>query len=344
MRTSTNLSRLAAMVAVVMAVAASAASCGKKQPSQPVVEKYPAKEFTLSLIETRQLKTFQWAVSPTGQTDNGEEEIKTLCVTKFNHVTLTSTADVNVESSDPSVVSVNRSSSRNYVLAFEDNEGYATIRVWNGDASSKKEVKIQVQGRPFVPIEGIVFRYGPTPEQEETIVAKRFSLTRPLLRCHYPGDEANEHDGPMSSRPSTGDISIKKWMWNRGMVWSDEKETFITDTSQGALLTFVGITPENASFRTVRAFESEWSSDGGGNWQGRLAIYGFYEEGTYHWPNVYSCENDVSDFVGIDTWVCGPVDGRIYMACLKFDVEDNGARYFYLYHATEPEGPTGEDW
>ena len=329
------------MVAIIMAVAASAASCGKKQLSQPAVEKYPAKEFTLSLVETRQLKTFQWAVSPTGQTDNGEEEIKNLCVTKFNHVTLASTADVNVESSDPSVVSVNRSSSRKYVLAFEDNEGYATIRVWNGDGASKKEVKIQVQGRPFVPIEGIVFRYGPTPEQEETIVAKRYSISRPKLYCHLPDDKGN--DDYIYTRTETGDFSIKKWMWNRGMIWSEEQETFVVDTSQGALLTFVGITPENASFRTVLAFESEWNAPGN-SWETRLAQEGFFEEGKYHWPNEYSCENDVSDFIGVSTWVYGPVDGLIYMACLKFDAEDGGVRYFYLYHANEPTGPTGEDW
>ena len=105
----------------------------------------------------------------------------------------------------------------------------------------------------------------------------------------------------------------------------------IPDPDQGALLVFKGITPENASFRTITCFESEF--DYLLSYNAIIRVRSGYTEGPNHgpWPNDVSIDRDISFYVGTDTWVAG-LQLSFYMAGLRFKC-GNTSKYFYLWYS-----------
>lgn len=311
----------------------------KKEPLNPTPENLPAQEFQLSITEVRQTRTYNWEVTPgasgTCTLDNHEEAITQLNVTAYNTVTLSTTADVNAESSNPSAVAVTKVSegnNRSYMLTYKS-DGVATIKLYNGTGTGTVSQTFSVKGIEYVPLEGILFTYGGQP-----LEIRRSTTSRPPLYCKFPEDEdAENYDKP---RPSTTDFSIVPYV--KPDIWRDgpgENEVerhnnggFVPDPDAGTLLTFDGLIPENTSFRTVESFESEWECYP--NELEKMIHYGYVERGEYDglWPNVYENPKDVSEYIGAKMWIA-PINDQYYMACLKFNAP--GTKYFYLYHAQE---------
>ena len=123
------------------------------------------------------------------------------------------------------------------------------------------------------------------------------------------------------------------------LIWVPvESETIVNDgyytidTTQGALLRFEGLEPENTSFRTVSAFESEW--DYCWHKTESLISVGYFEEGMYDdWPNETEVNKDVSEYVGREIWVAET--GLCYVTCLK--VKTNSTTKFLVAYLNDPE-------
>ena len=322
--------KLLSLVAVAVAAAA-LASC-EKEPINPPVEQLPAVDFQYSVLEQRQLKAFTWAPeSNTGPLSNGEESIKQLYVTAYNEVTLEANSPVNVSSSQPGFVAVEKVTSKKYRLVYKG-EGTSMIKLWNGPDGAGQIIKsFTVKSQESVPLEGIMFNYAGQP-----LPITHFTTSRPPLLANLPDDWVNED----KTRPNTSDFLLEPY--KKPMIWQDgEGETeverhnngdFVEDPDQGALLVFEGLIPENASFRTVESFESEFQV-----WWDRLKRMvdaGVVEPGEYDglWPNVKDNPKDVSEYIGSKMWIA-ICNERFYMASLKFNAP--GSKFFYLYHAKE---------
>ena len=315
------------LAALMAAMGAALVSCNKT-PQNPKPVDLPGKEFTVSITENRDQATFEWTVEG-GKTVNPAETIQELCITAFNTVTLkTGGVDVNVSSSDPTVVAVEKvgSSSSNYQLVYKGGSGdgakvgLATIRVWNGTGTAEVSQSFTVKGLEYVDVEGLRFTYGGEP-----LIVKHVAYSRPNMYCKE-GDEYPD----FSKRPKQGDFT---WMqFKKPNIWVEDPErpgygSFVIDTTQGALLRFEGLEPENTSFRTVSAFESEW--DFLWNMTEIMSRYGYFEEGMYaDWPNERDVNKDVSDYAEREIWVDDAT--RIYVACLKLKVYE-GNKFFILY-------------
>ncbi len=313
------------LAALMVAMGAALVSCNKT-PQNPKPVDLPGKEFTVSITENRDQATFEWTVEG-GKTVNPAETIQELCITAFNTVTLkTGGVDVNVSSSDPTVVAVEKVGSSNYQLVYKGGSGdgakvgLATIRVWNGTGTAEVSQSFTVKGLEYVDVEGLRFTYGGEP-----LIVKHVAYSRPNMYCKE-GDEYPD----FSKRPKQGDFT---WMqFKKPNIWVEDPErpgygSFVIDTTQGALLRFEGLEPENTSFRTVSAFESEW--DFLWNMTEIMSRYGYFEEGMYaDWPNERDVNKDVSDYAEREIWVDDAT--RIYVACLKLKVYE-GNKFFILY-------------
>ena len=328
------------LAVLMVAMGAALASCNKT-PQNPKPVDLPGKAFTISIIENRDKATFEWTVEG-GRTVNPLETIQELCVTAFNTVTLkTGGVDVNVSSSKPAVVAVEKVGS-NYQLVYKggsgDNAkvGLATIKVWNGSGAAEVSQSFTVKGLEFVDVEGLRFNYGSEYWDQdgnyitcegETLIVKNVSWSRPPLVCKQ-GDGANED----IKRSGKTDFTVSQYL--KKPIYDEEKQTFVPDPKQGALMRFEGLEPENASFRTLTAFESEW--DYYRNMTDGLVSEGIIQPGEYdNWPNVTGINADVSDYIGREIWMTGS-GAPTYVACLSVPVSGNRTKYLYLYYT--PEG------
>lgn len=335
-----NFLHLAALMAVM---GAAVVSCHKDE--NPAVQDLPGKTFSISITEQRDKATFDWSVSG-GKTVNPKETIQELCVTAYNTVTLsTGGVEVNVSSSDPTVVGVEKvgSSSSSYRLVYKGGSGdnakvsLVTIKVWNGTGSAEIAQRFTVKGLEFVDVEGLRFNYGSeywdmdgnyVECEGETLIVKNVSWSRPPLVCKQ-GDGANE------DVKRSGKTDFTWTQYKKPNIYDYEKETFITDPKTGALMRFEGLEPENASFRTLTAFESEW--DYYRNMTMYLLADGNIQPGEYdNWPNVTGINADVSDYVGREIWVY-QLGAPTYVACLSVPVSGNKTKYLYLYYTPEGE-------
>ena len=320
------------LLPAVAAMAIVALAGCKKTDSNPPVEDLASVPFEFALEEVRQLKTFRWW-APDGILTNDEETIHELYVTEYNEVTVMATASVNASSEQPDVVAIERTGEGKdtFRLLFKG-EGKTTIHLWNGtEGANRNHRQFQVTGRAFVDLQGVRFEYAGQP-----LLITHYMEKRPLLLITSEDGKAGNEDNP-ARMLSQGDILLKPYV--KPDIWSEEKRTFITNPDQGALLKFVGLEPENASFRTITAFESEWDV----NWKQmskRLIAWGIIEEGEYpDWPCLSNCHVDVSYFVEerpAQIWIACVYDSPYYLASIKVPVADGKTRYYYLYHAPEP--------
>lgn len=316
-------------VKTLLFLPAALVACEKNVPN-PTVEEWTATPFTYTLEESRQQKTFRWTEQD-GGLSNGEETVNTLYITDYNEVILQASAPVNASSDQPGIVSLERTGEGSFRL-LRRGEGSAAIRLWNGN---EKGICFQrqftVQARSFVDVEGVRFEYAGKP-----LLITHYMDRRPLLLITPEDGNAGNEDNPARRLPQ-GDFFLNPY--RKPDIWSEEKGTFVTHPDQGALLRFVGLEPENASFRTITAFESEWDAP----WKQmsrRLAAWGIIAEGEYpDWPCLSSCREDVSFFTEekpAQIWVACSYDSPYYMASIRIPVADGKARYYYLYHAPEP--------
>jgi len=301
--------------------------CEETDPN-PSVEDLAAVPFEYTLEEVRQLKTFHWREED-GVLTNEEESARELYLTEYNEITLRTSAPVNATSDHPEVVAIEREREDLFRLRYKG-EGIATLHLWNGTQGQDCiHSQFNVRGQSFVDLEGVRFEYAGEP-----LLITRFMEKRPLLLINP--EDANNEDNP-ARMLSQGDFFLKPYL--KPDLWSEEKGTFITNPDQGALLQFVGLEPENTSFRTITAFESEWDA----SWKQmskRLSAWGIIGEGEYpDWPCLSSCRKDVSYFTEekpAQIWVACVYDSPYYMASIKIPVADGKTRYYYLYHAPEP--------
>ena len=330
------------LAALMVIMGAAVVSCNKDE--NPAVQDLPGKTFSISITEQRDKATFDWSVSG-GKTVNPKETIQELCVTAYNTVTLsTGGVDVNVSSSDPTVVGVEKvgSGSSSYRLVYKGGSGdnakvsLVTIKVWNGTGSGEIAQRFTVKGLEFVDVEGLRFNYGSEYWDQdgnyitcegETLIVKNVSWSRPPLVCKQ-GDGANE------DVKRSGKTDFTWTQYKKPNIYDYEKETFVIDPKTGALMRFEGLEPENASFRTLTAFESEW--DFYRDMTSALVADGIIQPGEYaDWPNASGINADVNDYIGREIWMTGS-GAPTYVACLSVPVSGNRTKYLYLYYT--PEG------
>lgn len=306
-------------------------SCGKDHP-KPL--DLPGMPFEAELTEVRSSKTFHWQVRQDASgnwiTDNGEESVRTLYVTAYNSpVVLETTSDVNIESSNAQIIAVERAAqgnNRRFHLIYKG-EGWATVRLWNGEGAAGCEKTFGVAGTECVDVTGIRFTYGGNP-----LVITRSSSSRPKILAQE-ADLVHEDDNGWSNptRPKTTDFTWHQYM--KPNIYDEEKQTFVIDPTEGALLRFEGLEPENTSFRTITAFESEWDF-----WRDRtrgLVALGIIQPGEYaNWPNVRDISEDISAFEGREIWVA-ELGAPTYVASIC--VKARRDKYFWLYYSDAGE-------
>ncbi len=300
--------------------------CGDKL--NPPVEDLSASDFQYVVKEQRQLKDFTWEDQGGGVLSNGEEAICQLYVTAYNEVILQTTASVNVSSSNPEFVVVEKVSPKEYHLVYKA-DGASTIRIWNGTEGKDAIVKsFSVIGLEYVDVTGLRFTYGGEP-----LVVKHVSFTRPPM-C-LEGDPVENED---IKRPSGGDFTWSQF--KKPAIWRDDPDrpgygTYVVDVTQGAALRFDGFEPENTSFRTVIDFESEWDYFRFmTNWNVGVGYHGPDEYN--NWPNVKGANVDLSYFSGRSIWIAGMAP--VYIACIKVSVSEktgSKTKYLILYYGDE---------
>ncbi|MBE6252319.1 MAG: hypothetical protein E7109_02215 [Bacteroidales bacterium] len=313
-------------MAACMALLFASIACQKDL--NPPVENLPAVDFQYSVLEQRQLKAFTWTpASNSGPLSNGEESIKQLYVTAFNEVVIEASSPVNVSSTQPGYVAVEKVTSKKYRLVYKS-DGTSHIKIWNGTEGQNAVVKgFDVIGLEYVDVTGLRFTYGGEP-----LVVKHVVNSRPKVYCKK-GDE----DPQFPQRPKETDFTWFQYI--KPNIWVDDPDkpgygTFVVDPTQGALMRFEGFEPENTSFRTVSAFESEW--DFCFHMTERLSSRGYIEEGMYtNWPNESGVNKDVGEYAGREIWIA-EVGAPTYVACVKVDTK-NSTKYLLLYHGEEPE-------
>lgn len=339
---------------LAVAVAAAAILSCKKEPLNPPVEDLPGSPFDVTLNEVRDQMPITWTLQGSGTFENSlNESIKTPVVTDVegNSFILKATAKVNVESSSTNCIAVQAvgTSGKEFRLAYKG-EGAATIKVWNGSGASAVTKTFRVESRDKIEVEGLWFRYGynhrvsenpnltePYPFTEaEDLIVKHPLTSRPnnIVACEEDVLSGNEDRG----RPKFCDFSILPYKRPVWYVWVDENDhskgdMMILDTTSGCELEFVGLYPENCSFRRILAFESEW--DYPYNSTRPLINAGYIEEGGEytHWPNVRDCNVDVSEFSGRKLWIVYGDGSDQYIAVIK--VATPSPRYFFMSHASE---------
>ena len=325
--------RLTPVVLAVAVVALLVAGCHKKDPDaphNPEEKTIVSKPFDVSLTEVRQSKTFTWTVDAAGATDNGEESIKELCVTKYNEVTLKATEDVNVKSDKPEYVSVTRVDDRTYVLEYKA-DGPARIQVWNGEGTDRCERSFRVSAKECVDITGVKFLWykyvRETDSCEDDVITISHFKTKPIPICTEP--YYYNASGEVAERETENDFYFYEDNndWDRIYLF-DERGNILGDSGYCHEMTFLGFEPENASFRNIIDFHSEWKF-AANRYQDALKS-DTYKAGDYDWPNVSALNKDVNDVVGskANLWFFGGT--MCYMAVIHIKADTD--RYYYLYH------------
>lgn len=322
---------IALAVAVIALVGA---GCHKKDPDaphNPEEKTIVSKPFDVSLTEVRQSKTFTWTVDAAGVTDNGEESIKELCVTKYNEVTLKATEDVNVKSDKPEHVSVTRVDDRTYVLEYKA-DGPAQILVWNGEGTDRCERSFRVAAKECVDITGVKFLWYKYVRETDSCVDDVITIshfkTKPIPICTEP--YYYNASGEVAERETENDFYFYEDNndWDRTTLF-DERGNIIGETGYSHDISFYGFEPENASFRNIVDFQSEWKYFGN-RYNDAINKYNVYKAEDYDWPDLMEVNKDVSAFVGVKANLYAFGGAMFYMAVIhvKADVD----RYYYLYH------------
>ena len=324
----------------------------EKEPLNPPVEDLPGSPFDVTLDEIRDQMPITWTLQGTNTFENSlNESIKTPVVTDVegNSFILKATAKVNVESSATNCVAIQAvgTSGKEFRLTYKG-EGATTIKVWNGSGTSAVTKSFHVESRDKIEVEGLWFRYGynhrvsenpnltePYPFTEaEDLIVKHPLTSRPnnIIACEEDIRNGNEDRG----RPTYCDFSTLPYQRPWWYVWVDENDhskgdMLIDDITSGCELEFVGLYPENCSYRRILAFESEWEFKER-RIQTAIRVGYIKEDDEYtHWPNVRDCNVDVSEFSGRKLWV--PSAGNEYVALVK--VATPNPKYFFMSHTFE---------
>lgn len=347
-QTVMKANKLLSFIAAALAVA-TIPSC-KKEPLNPPVEDLPGKPFSVTLEEVRDQMPITWALQEDGDFENSlQESIKIPVVTDVegSGFILKATARVNIESSATDCIAVQAvgTSGQEYRLVYKS-DGSSIIKVWNGTGEQAVEKSFRVQSKDEINVEGLWFRYGynhrvsenpyltePYPFTEAQDLIVRYPLgSRPnnIATCIEDEKNGNEDRG----YPTEIDFLITPYERPVWYVWIDENDhskgdRMVRDTSGGCELEFVGLYPENCSYRRIEAFESEW--DFRYSYTRQLILDGYFQEGEYRWPNVRGIDVDYSEFKGTKMWI--PSDFQCYMALVKVDCPSPS--YFKLAHAME---------
>lgn len=338
------------MTAVIAALAIFT-SCKKDNPEaphNPTEETLSPKSFEVSLTEERQTKTFTWDVSASGSTDNHEESIKDLYVTKYNSVILNATADVNVKAETPAVVSVTRLNNRTYTLEYKS-DGQTKITVWNGNGSSRFERSFRVYGKEYIDITGVKFLWYKYDKATKTCSDAIISINHFKDKPIELGDNVYREPrmGNLQDVESKSDFILDSDYndWNNRFVIgiNDEGLWDLLDRKMyGHEMKFLGFEPENTSFRHVLGFQSDYMGEGRYR---DMVNAGQIKWGEYEWLNNDKTNCDVDDLKGIEAYLGS--EGRFsnqpfYMAVLTVDADKK--RYYYFYHSmnSDPE-PTEDD-
>jgi hypothetical protein len=328
--------RLTPIVLAVAVVALLVAGCHKNDPDaphNPEEKTIVSKPFDVSLTEVRQSKTFTWTVDAAGVTDNGEESIKELCVTKYNEVTLKATEDVNVKSDKPEYVSVTRVDDRTYVLEYKA-DGPARILVWNGEGTARCERSFRVAAKECVDITGVKFLWYKYVRETDSCVDDVITIshfkTKPIPICTEP--YYYNASGEVAERETENDFYFYEDNndWDRIYLF-DERGNILGGTGYCHEMAFLGFEPENASFRNIIDFQSEWKY--AEDTYNTAIRKGKYKAGDYNWPNESNMNLDVDDIVGTkaNLWY---FDGSMcYMAIIHLKADTD--RYYYLYHRND---------
>ncbi|MCR4844381.1 MAG: hypothetical protein K5843_05255 [Bacteroidales bacterium] len=326
--------RLTPIVLAVAVVALLVAGCHKKDPDaphNPEEKTIVSKPFDVSLTEVRQSKTFTWTVDAAGATDNGEESIKELCVTKYNEVTLKATEDVNVKSDKPEYVSVTRVDDRTYVLEYKA-DGPARIQVWNGEGTARCERSFRVAAKECVDITGVKFLWYKYVRETDSCVDDVITIshfkTKPIPICTEP--YYYNASGEVAERETENDFYFYEdnGDWDRIYVF-DERGNRLGRTNYSHEMTFLGFEPENTSFRNIIDFRSEWEY-AANRYEDAVKKDKVFSPEDYDWPDVEGANKDVDDFSGVKANLFVYGGTMFYMAVIhvKADVD----RYYYLYH------------
>ena len=310
------------------------AGCHKKDPDaphNPEEKTIVSKPFDVSLTEVRQSKTFTWTVDAAGATDNGEESIKELCVTKYNEVTLKATEDVNVKSDKPEHVSVTRVDDRTYVLEYKA-DGPARIQVWNGEGTARCERSFRVAAKECVDITGVKFLWYKYVRETDSCVDDVITIshfkTKPIPICTEP--YYYNASGEVAERETENDFYFYEDNndWDRIYLF-DERGNRLGGTGYCHEMAFLGFEPENTSFRNIVDFQSEWKYYGN-IYSEAVGKFFIFNAEDYDWPNEIGLNKDVSAFVGAKSnlWT---FDGSM-MYHVIIHVKADVDRYYYLYH------------
>ena len=369
------------LAVLIVAMGAALVSCNKT-PQNPKPVDLPGKAFTVSITENRDKATFEWTVEG-GKTVNPAETIQELCVTAFNTVTLkTGGVDVNVSSSDPSIVAVEKvgTSSSSYSLVYKggtgDNAkvGLATIKVWNGSGAAEVSQSFTVKGIEAVEVTGLRYMWyecdksvlsevkyfvtwtGPDTYETRTVKERRY-LTYIDKEC--VASHELSFVPKMREMANDDKISFEDLPFGYDAVFYGdyhEVDENLNDLAtkenyyHGHELTFLGLEPENASFRTILSFESEYDMQSlhtkwvDGGWcngheatelaEAKMPGYPKMDPADYAWLNSKTVNKDVSELEGMKAYLVnnGYAGIHFYMAVVGVKSKDNATKYFAIGH------------
>ena len=239
---------LAALVLGVLAMG-SLTSCKKDLNAElnpPTDDSLVAAPFSLTAEEHRGTTgaTFDWVIT-NGSTDSVTEELDEMTVTAHNSFTITvepkgnpgAFPGVNVRSSNVNAVQVEMLGKSSFKLKYIG-DGEASIRVWNGTETSNTTVTFPVKSVKEVAVEGLRFRVNGEERVTKMVTTgnpDRQTFTAGIFKLNYCGGPA--------------------------FLWKDKEYPFEERSYDclhyGVDVEFLGIEPENASWRKVLAFKSD---------------------------------------------------------------------------------------
>ena len=239
---------LAALMLGVLAMG-SLTSCKKDLNAElnpPTDDSLVAAPFSLTAEEHRGTTgaTFDWVIT-NGSTDSVTEELDEMTVTAHNSFTITvepkgnpgAFPGVNVRSSNVNAVQVEMLGKSSFKLKYIG-DGEASIRVWNGTETSNTTVTFPVKSVKEVAVEGLRFRVNGEERVTKMVTTgnpDRQSFTAGIFRLNYIAGPA--------------------------FLWKDKEYPFEEHSYDcahyGVDVEFLGIEPENASWRKVLAFKSD---------------------------------------------------------------------------------------
>lgn len=244
---------LTALMGIAIILAGAATAC-QKDPgvefNPPVDETLPATPFSLTGVEERGSTgaTFDWTISSTGVTDSVSEELDEMTVTAYNNLIISATpknnatafSGINARSSNVNAVQVEmigKTQFKDFKLKYVG-DGEATIKVWNGKEGENTTVEFKVKAVKEVAVEGLRFRVNGEERVTKMVTSgnpDRQTFTAGIFKLNYCG-------GPC-------------------FLWKDKEYPFEERSYDclhyGVDVEFLGIEPENASWRKVLAFKSD---------------------------------------------------------------------------------------